>query len=208
MRKRSTEKYGRTIDEAVELALRDLGVGKEEVEIEVLEEPQRGLLGIFGGRDAKVRVTVRPKPDDLIREFLTQVFKGMGVSPEFRVKYVDGQYKVLINDDRNAGYIIGKRGETLDALQYLTTLVINKEFDHYVRVLLDVGNYRKRRERTLQRLARRMAEKVKMRKRRVVLEPMNAMERRIIHLALKDYPGIQTYSEGQEPNRRVVIDNA
>jgi spoIIIJ-associated protein len=200
----SVEKNGKTVEEALELALTELGVERDKVDYHVLETPSKGFLG-FGGKLAKVLVTVK-KVDALTvaKDFLQNVFDTMqlGVTVEKMSKDDHVIFNMRGND---LGVLIGKHGQTLDALQYLTNLAANRDADERVRIILDVEDYRKRREETLANLALRLADKVKRRGERVALEPMSPHERKIIHMALQEDHRIVTYSEGDEPFRKVVI---
>ncbi|NLN48195.1 MAG: protein jag [Clostridiales bacterium] len=209
---RSVEKTAKTIDEAIELALNDLNIKKENAKIDILEEPSKGFLGIIGSKDAKVRVEeieeVKEKESKKIAyEFLRNVLNAMDVKAEIRIKETPECLYIDLTGPR-MGIIIGRRGQTLDALQYLLTLVVNKnsEREDYIRIILDTENYRRKREETLERLANRLAGRVVKSNRKVELEPMNPYERRIIHYTLQNYPGVITYSEGEEPFRKVIID--
>ena len=209
---RSVEKTAKTIDEAIELALHDLNIKKENAKIDILEEPSKGFLGIIGSKDAKVRVEeieeVKEKESKKIAyEFLRNVLNAMDVKAEIRIKETPECLNIDLTGPR-MGIIIGRRGQTLDALQYLLTLVVNKnsEREDYIRIILDTENYRRKREETLERLANRLAGRVVKSNRKVELEPMNPYERRIIHYTLQNYPGVITYSEGEEPFRKVIID--
>ncbi len=260
---RILEIEGKTIDEAIFAGLEQMGLSFDEVEIEYLQESNKGFLGI-GRTNAKVRLTEREKSNDwgvkpaekpepvksqpkpraekpqrdarrsqekrsgrreafenapiekkeIVGEavdanepavvFLTGMLQSMGIEAQVKaVRNQDGLYIEVSGE--NMGQIIGYRGETLDAMQYLTSLVENKGKDDYVRVTLDTENYRAKREQTLIRLGRRVADKALKSGRRVSLEPMNPYERRIIHSALQDINGVTTVSEGEEPNRRVII---
>ena len=209
---RSVEKTAKTIDEAIELALNDLNIKKENAKIDILEEPSKGFLGIIGSKDAKVRVEeieeVKEKESKKIAyEFLRNVLNAMDVKAEIRIKETPECLNIDLTGPR-MGIIIGRRGQTLDALQYLLTLVVNKnsEREDYIRIILDTEDYRRKREETLERLANRLAGRVVKSNRKVELEPMNPYERRIIHYTLQNYPGVITYSEGEEPFRKVIID--
>jgi len=201
---KSIEIAAKTVESAVETALKELQVKREDVEVEVLEEPSKGLFGLIGSKMAKVRVTVKKTAEDLALEFLTKVFKDMGLNVNMNTKKDNGYINISIKGPR-LGILIGRRGETLDALQYLTNLVVNRKTEKRTNIILDVEGYRKRREETLNRLAKRLAEKVKRTGNKVMLEPMNPHERRIIHTALQNNADVTTYSEGEEPYRKVII---
>ncbi|NLC77943.1 MAG: protein jag [Clostridia bacterium] len=201
---KTIEITAKTVEEAVQTALKELQVELDQVEVEVLEEPSKGFLGIIGSKMAKVRITVKEDPIELAKSFLEGIFKKLGVQPEIRTKKTDKYYHLSFHGSR-LGILIGHRGETLDALQYLCNLAVNKKLENRVHIVLDVENYRQRREETLVKLARKLSDKAKRTGRRVVLEPMSPQERRIIHTALQNDPEIQTFSEGQEPYRKVVI---
>lgn len=199
------EKTGKTIEEAIEAGLKELGVIRERVTIEVIEEPaKKGLFGLLGTRPAKVRLSYEDDPGALACEFLKRVCSTMGVTAEFGAVQ-KGEHWIVNISGNELGILIGRRGDTLEALQYLTGLAVAKQLSERVRIIVDVEGYRQRREETLVRLAKRLSDKVKRTGNRVVLEPMNPQERRIIHTALQDDQRISTFSEGEEPNRRVVI---
>ncbi len=246
------EKTGRTVDDAVQAALKELGVSREDVLIEVLEEGKDALFGLIK-RDAKVRVTVkeaekaaepdcleektetvpetpdRPAPKEETeageapissdaeeerkaaaqdaKVFLETLFKAMGMDLiiEKFINRKDGEIELKLHGD-GLGVLIGKHGQTLDSLQYLTNLAANKGKKEWHRIVLDAENYRKRRRDTLEKLAHNLAHRVKRTGRKALLEPMNPYERKIVHEALQNEPGIVTYSEGEEPYRKVVID--
>ncbi len=204
---RSVVKMSKTVDEAVNIALEELGVNKEDVHVEVLEEPSKGLFGLLGTRDATVKVTVTNDPVERAENFLNQLLVFMNIKGRAIVEKKNNCLFVEIVDisSSDMGIVIGKRGNTLDAIQYILSLVVNKNRDEYIKIIVDVKGYRDRREKTLIRLANRMADKAKYNNRPVKLEPMNPYERRIIHSALQNVEGITTYSEGEEPYRRVVI---
>ncbi len=257
-----SEKWGTSIDEAVELALADLKLGREDVEITVLEQPSKGFFGI-GSKLAKVRVEKKkPEPAPVIKEqkavekpekperkerpekngnkkpvkkekehreplqkiipdrpenlvqveehpaltFLNEVAEKMGLA--VNIKAMANEECVYVDiDGKDSGTIIGKRGQTLDAVQYLTSLVVNKgDNKKYVRVVVDAENYRAKREKTLRQLAERLANKVVKTRKSVRLEPMNPYERKVIHATLQSNPNVTTRSEGEEPYRRVIIE--
>ncbi|MCT4594661.1 MAG: protein jag [Anaeromicrobium sp.] len=200
-----TEKTGKTVEEAVKNALEELNVGREEVDIEVLEVPSRGIFGLIGTRPAKIKVTVIDNPERKATEFLEDMLQKMNIVAKYKTKLENNTLNLEIIGS-NMGVLIGKRGQTLDAIQYLVSLVVNKERDEYIRVVLDTENYRRKRRQTLIKLANKLAYKAKSTSRDVVLEPMNPYERRIIHAALQNHPHVVTKSKGEEPFRKVVIE--
>ena len=250
-----TEKWGKDIDEAVSLALIDLKVSREDVEVTVLEEPTKGFLGL-GAKRAKVRVEKKkpaqpekpPQPekpakakeakpkdrkpekkqekqetkktivlDDVdiselkpVEEhealsFLKDITEKMGLDLAFSAKVGEDLVYIEMNG-KDSRTVIGKRGQTLDAIQYLASLVVNKDKEKYTKVVVDAENYRAKREKTLEQLANRLAAKVVKTRKHVRLEPMNPYERKVIHATLQKNPNITTRSEGEEPYRRVVIE--
>lgn len=247
------EKTGKTVENAVKAALAELGVSRDQAEVEVLEESKPSLLGLFGGRDAKVRVTVKeaepeaPAAPELAEEaapeaaeapvekteaapqedakapadreeerqaaaaaakaFLEEIFRAMGMDLliEKFISRKDEEIILKIHGD-GIGVLIGKHGQTLDALQYLTNLAGNRGRKNWNRIILDAENYRERRRETLERLARNLADRVKRTRKKAMLEPMNPYERKIVHMSLQNDPAVTTYSEGEEPYRKVVID--
>jgi spoIIIJ-associated protein len=201
---KSIEIAAKTVDSAIETALKELQVTREDVEVEVLEEPSRGLFGILGLKLAKVRVTVKKSTKEVAIEFLQSIFKSMDLNVSLESIINNNVMNISIKGSQ-LGILIGRRGETLDALQYLTNLVVNRKTEKKIHVILDIEGYRKRREETLIRLARRLAEKVIKTGKKVMLEPMNPQERRIIHTAIQNNPNVTTYSEGEEPYRKVII---
>ncbi len=256
-----SEKWGTDIEEAVKLALIDLKLSRDEVDVIVLEEPSKGFFGI-GSKLAKVRVVPKkeeiiPEPEPVVEEvkeeiseevkqepkkndnrkkrekrrkekrkpiipkepeenlvalddhaaldFLKDITEKMGLQLNITAKAGEESLYVDING-KDSGTVIGKRGQTLDAIQYLTSLVVNKDEEKYTRVVVDAENYREKRERTLEQLANRLADKVVKTKRSVRLEPMNPYERKVIHATLQSNPNVTTKSEGEEPYRRVIIE--
>ncbi len=199
------EKTAKSVEEAIKLALDELKVTNENAKIEILEQPSKGIFG-FGSKMARVRVEAVYDENQAAQKFLKDVLNNMDIKAEIKIsKEANNMYINLVGP--KMGMIIGRRGQTLDSLQYLVSLVINKNADResHIKVILDTEDYRRKREETLERLAERMASKVLKLGRRVELEPMNPYERRIIHASLQDYPGITTYSEGEEPYRKVII---
>jgi len=201
---RSVTKEAKTVDEAVQLALEELGIDEDHAEIEVIDEGSKGLLGIIGNRNAVVKVTEKMDIDTVVKEFLEPLFDKLGIEADMEITREEDVINIRLTGD-DVGIIIGRRGETLDALQYLISLVINRYTPEYTRVILDVGDYRQKRSESLQRLARKVAAKVARTKKNITLEAMNPYERRIIHSSLQDFPNITTVSVGEEPNRKVVI---
>lgn len=200
------ETTGKTVEDAFKTALSELKVEEDKVEMEVLDEGNKGFFNIIGTRPAKIKVTVKRDYINEAKTFLKSVLDKIRVEAQIEIKEDKNGIKIYLTG-QEMGILIGYRGETLDALQYLVSLVINKNHDtEYKRVVLDTENYRFKREETLKRLARRVAEKVKRTGRIIKLEPMNPYERRIIHSALQNNIYVNTYSEGQEPFRRVVVD--
>ncbi len=200
----AVEKTGRTVEEAVELGLSELGVAREEAEIEVIEQPSKGLLGLLGSRPAKVRITVKNSPSRRAREFLNSILKALNLTANMVITEKDQTISVDLEGEK-LGILIGRRGETLDALQYLMNLSVNKNQENRKKLVLDIEGYRQRREETLKKLAHKLADKARQRGRSVVLEPMNSLERRIIHTALQGNEDITTFSEGEEPYRKIII---
>lgn len=194
----------KTIDDAVQKALLELGVPKEKANVRVLEEPSRGLFGLIGTKDAKVEVEFHYDPVAQGRDFLQDVLTNMKV--EAQVNARPNEEGMLFDiQGTNLGMIIGRRGQTLDSLQYLVNVVANRHADKHVRITLDAENYRLRRKETLEQLAERVAKKALSSKRAVRLEPMSAAERKVIHAFLQKRSDVVTFSEGDEPNRYIVI---
>lgn len=204
---KSVVKISKTIDEALAEALSELDVREDQVEVEVMEEPSKGLFGLIGTKEAKIRVTVKFDPVGMADEFLSNILDSMGIKGNLEIELIDDILNIDVVDisSSDLGILIGKRGNTLDAVQYLTSLCINKPRIEYIKVALDSEGYRMKREESLKKLAKKMADKASYSKRPVKLEPMNPFERRIIHSALQNYRGVTTYSEGDDPYRRVVI---
>lgn len=201
---KSIEVEGRTIEDATINGLKQLGKKKEEVEIKILEIPTKGFLGIIGAKQAKLKMTVKEHPEKDVEEFLRKLFRSMDLEVLISIELEDEVIKVNL-EGPSMGVVIGRRGQTLDSIQYLASLVVNKKREKYLKVFIDTENYRQKREETLIRVAHKIVAKVKRTKKSIALEPMNPYERRIIHAALQDNPAIQTYSEGEDPFRKVVI---
>lgn len=203
---KSIEITGKTVEEAIQNGLKELNVTEDKVEIKIIDEGSKGLFKLFKGKDAKVELTVKNDYKDDIKNFLRDILNSMDILAEIKIQEEGDVVKVNLVGP-NMGLIIGYRGETLDSLQYLVSLVVNKNNEGtYKKVTLDTENYRAKREETLKRLAGKIALTVKKNRRAIKLEPMNPYERRIIHSALQNDSSIVTYSEGEEPHRKVVID--
>lgn len=196
----------KTVDDAITQALLELRITSDKLEYEVVEKGSIGLLGFIGSKPAVIKARKKTTAIDEGREFLEKVFAEMHMEVTIDMIYNEADKAVEINLTGNdMGVLIGKRGQTLDALQHLVSLVVNKHSEDYLRIKLDTENYRQRRKETLETLAKNIAYKVKRTKRSVALEPMNPYERRIIHSALQDDRYVITKSEGEDPFRHVVI---
>lgn len=202
---REVIKEGRSVEEAVDEAVRELGASRADVEVEVLSQPQRGLLGFLGSKGAVVRVWL-PKLSkaEYAAEFVRQVGDYLEIPLKVVARETDEGIEVEAEGD-GVGFLIGRRGETLDALQFLVNAVAAKASGDRMKVMVDVQGYRRRRVEAVRQLALRMAQKAIRQRKEIVLSPMSARERRIIHLALQDNPRVHTTSRGEEPLRRVVI---
>ncbi len=199
------EKTGKTVEEAIESALNDLGLTKEQVDIEIIEKESKGFLGLIGNKPARVKIIKKYDPISVSKLFLKEVFLSMGLTVNINIDFKDNKHLFIDLSGDEMGILIGKRGQTLDSLQYLVNLVVNKGENSYISVTLDTENYRQRRKETLELLAKNLSKKVKASRKSVVLEPMNPYERRIIHSVLQSDRFITTHSEGDEPFRYVVI---
>ena len=196
----------KTVDEAVTKALIELETTSDKLEYEVVEKGSAGFLGI-GAKPAIIRAKKKETLEDRAIDFLSQVFDAMNLDVKIAAAFNEEECEMNIDlSGEDMGILIGKHGQTLDALQYLTNLVANKNSSERIRIIIDVEDYRERRVETLTRLASRLADKVKRSGERVVLEPMNPHERKIIHMALQNDRRITTLSEGEEPYRKVVIE--
>jgi len=224
---------GKTVDDAIRNGLVQLGATVDQVRVRILEQPSKGLFGLIGSRDAKVELelivadvaaaeaedkakqgadqaplTQSPvQPVDSLDEtfrFLNDVFEAMHIRVEM-TKNQDSDHITINLSGDEIGILIGRRGQTLDALQYLTNIVHNRHSKSHTKIILDAENFRDRRRQTLEELSERLARKVVKTRKEVVLEPMSPLERKIIHSALQDHRYVKTYSKGEDPNRRVVI---
>ncbi len=205
---RVIEVSGRDIDEARQNALNELNLPEDKVSFEILEEPSKGFFGIIGNKGAKIRATVKEiSPEEKADEFLTGIFSVLKIDVNINHKPMEYGCLFELTSGQDMGIMIGKHGQTLDALQYLTNVAANKGAgENRKHIVLDVEDYRERREDTLRNLALRIADKARTYKKKMTLEPMNRHERKIIHMALQDTEDITTYSYGEEPHRRIVID--
>lgn len=195
----------KTVDDAITEALIQLGVTSEQLEYEVIEKGSAGFLGI-NSKKAIIRARKKETLEDKVRSFLNEMFRAMNMEVVVDLTYdVTSKNMDIELKGTDMGILIGKRGQTLDAIQYLVSIVANKDTEEYIHVKMDTENYRKRRRETIENLAKNLSYKVKRTKKPVTLEPMNAYERRIIHSALQSDKYVSTYSEGEEPYRHVVI---
>ena len=198
------ERVGKTVEDAIADALKILECSRDDVDIKVIDHGAKGFLGLIGNRPARISVSKKLGPVELVEQFLEEVTSAIGINVTLETNRKDKHlYVNLIG--QNMGILIGKRGQTLDSLQYLTNLVVNRCGVPEFSVILDTENYRKRRKETLEGLALSLARKVKITKKNVVLEPMSRYERHVIHMVLQRDSQIRTYSDGNEPYRNVVI---
>lgn len=230
---KQVEKYGRTVEEALELALIEMDLEADQVTYEVLEKDSKGLFG-FGAREAKILVTEKVKEEVLtppaaevapvkevfetaqeavepvgdagafVEGYVQDILRGIGLDAIVETVETEDMIEATIQGEGMA-LLIGKRGMTIDALQYLTSLALNRGRDKYLHVSLDSENYRQKRKEALEVLAKRMADKAKRQRKDIMLNPMNSYERRIIHSALQKDPAVSTRSEGKDPYRKVII---
>ena len=200
------EVTGKTVDDAITNALIQLETTSDQIEYEVIEKGSNGFLGLIGKQDAVIKVRKKSNLLDDTYEFLNKMFAAMNMEVKSEIDYNEENRTMNIDfSGDEMGILIGKRGQTLDSLQYLISLVVNKESDAYIKVKVDTEDYRERRKQTLENLAKNLSYKVKRTRRPVTLEPMNPYERRIIHSALQNDRYVETHSEGDEPYRKVVI---
>ena len=196
---------GKTVDEAITEATIALETTSDKIEYEVVEAGSDGLLGLFS-KEAVIKARIKATKEDTLIDFLKEVLEKMEIEAEPKVEIDEEERVININlEGDNTGDLIGKRGQTLDALQYIVSIIVNKEKEDYYRVKLDTKDYRDRRQKTLENLAKNIATKVKKTKHKITLEPMNPYERRIIHSYLQSDKYVTTKSEGEEPNRKVVV---
>lgn len=200
---KSVKKTAKTVQDAVQLALAELKLSEDQVTVEVLEEGSKGIFGI-GAKDAVVQVTSNVNPESRARDFLEDVFTCMGVRVAIDISRTDKVMNINLSGE-SMGIIIGKHGDTLDALEHLVSLAVNRGDGEYVKIVLDTENYREKRRATLVRLAENLANSVVNNKKKITLEPMSSNERRIIHSTLQNNKYVDTYSIGEDPYRKVVI---
>ncbi len=195
----------KTADEALTNALIQMETTSDQIEYEVIEEEKSGILGLFS-KPAVIRVRKKEDVIDVVHHFLAKTFEAMNLSVEVELEFNEEEKEIQIElKGEEMGMLIGKRGQTLDSLQYLTSLVANKKSEDYIKIKIDTENYRQRRKETIENLARNVASKVKKTGRPAFLEPMNPYERRIIHAELQGDKYVDTHSEGEEPHRKVVV---
>ncbi len=199
-------KVGKNLDDAINEGLSELGLSRDEAEIEIIDEGSKGFLGI-GGKEACVRIYGKISVEKRVVKFLSMMVSRICDDVEYDVEKDNEGRLIITMSGPNMGILIGRHGDTLDALQYLTSLYINKVSDEYVKIVLDTENYRAKRKETLVKLARRLGSQVVKSGESITLEPMSPGERRIIHSTLQNNKLIQTVSIGEEPNRRVVIEH-
>ena len=197
------EKTAKSINEAKELILTEFGLSEDDIDIQVIDEGTKGFLGL-GSKDAVVTGQVKDVTSYKAKLFLNKIFSDMNLKVDISTKLEDDNLLIDLSGE-NMGIIIGKRGDTLDSLQYLTSLVVNRNSDNYVKVTINTENYREKRYDALVALSQRLASKVAKSGKKYTLEPMNPYERRIIHSCLQDHADVTTFSIGEDPYRKVVI---
>lgn len=196
---------GKTVDDAVRNGLTQLQVTVDRVKTVVLEQPSKGFFGLFGAKEAKVELELIPDPTMEAEQFLREVAGTMGLQVIIDRKQTREGIHLAVSGSGDLGMLIGRRGQTLDALQYLVNIVANRYSDSHLRIVLDAEDFRERRRKTLEDLSERLAGRVIRTRKEVVLEPMSPHERKVIHSQLQNHPKVKTFSKGDEPNRRVVI---
>jgi spoIIIJ-associated protein len=201
---------GRTVDDAVTSALVKLGATRSQASIRVLREPVKGLFGIIGAKDAEVEVSIRLSPEETAREFLQGTLRRMGIEARIRTRKGEEEGKSLLHveivcEESDLPVIIGRHGSTLEALQYLSNVVVNQGQEGYLKIVVDAGDYRRRRMEGLQRMADKAALRAVRMRRPVAMDPMSASDRKFVHTYLQERSDVTTSSEGSEPNRKVVV---
>lgn len=197
-----------SVNEAIKKGLDDLKIDRSQAEINIIEQGNKGFLGLIGKKQAQIEIIIEEDPIEIGKDFLKEIFKNTNLDVDINVIQSETNQEQVVYDvhSPDLGIVIGRRGETLDALQYLTSLVVNRDTEDYLRIIIDAEGYRERREKTLERLAKKLAQKAVEKGRKVVLEPMPPHERRIIHITLKEDSRVKSYSEGEEPFRKVMIE--
>lgn len=193
----------KTLEEALQKGQEQIGLPLDEMHYEVVQAGSKGGLFGIGSKNTVVRFEVK-QSDNKIKEFLSDIFSKMGMDVKINLNETDDEINIDLEGE-NMGVLIGRRGETLDALQYLTRLVASRKEKNHKKISIDIENYRKKREETLNKLAEKLADKVIKNRRSITLEPMNPFERKVIHAALQNNELLNTYSIGEEPNRKIVI---
>jgi len=205
MQVQTIEKKGKNVEEAIKAALDELGCDIKDVSVEVVEEASKRLLGFMGNKPAVVKVSLREKPETEARKVVEDLLQRMKIDYQIeKVEWENGITRINIIG-KDMGLLIGRKGETLNALQFIAGLMINRKREEKMRIVLDVEDYRKKREQSLEALAIRLAEKAKQTQKNVIMRPMSSQERRIVHTVLQEDSHVVTYSMGEEPNRKVVI---
>jgi len=205
MQGQTIEKKGKNVEEAVKAALDELGCEIEDVSIEIVEEASKRLLGFMGNKPAVVKVSLREKPEIEARKVVEDLLQQMKIDYQIEKVEFDNNTTRINIVGKDMGLLIGRKGETLNALQFIAGLMINRKREQKIRIILDVEDYRRKREQSLESLAIRLSEKVKQTQKNVIMRPMSSQERRIVHTILQEDPQLVTYSMGDEPNRKVVI---
>ena len=200
----SVETTGKTVEEAILMAVAQLGTRRDKLEIEVLSEPETALFGIIKKKEARIRATKKMDAAETAKAYLEELFEKMGVEAGATVTVAEETINAELSGER-LGVLIGKRGETLDAIRYLLSLHIGRLYENKYKIVVDTEGYLAKREESLQKLAISTAHKVKKTRRKMALRPMNSYERRIVHSALQDDPYVKTISEGEEPYRKVIV---
>lgn len=195
---------GQTVDDAVQSALEQLNTGRDQVNIEIIDEGKKGMFGIFGAKRAIVKVSIQENPIDLAAKYLEEMTRSFAGDIVVDVKQEQNNVVFNLSSEKIA-MVIGKRGQTLNAIQHLVQVMLNRQSTEFYRITVDAEGYRERREETLKQLASRLADKAIKIRRNVTLEPMPSYERKVIHSILQDNPKVATHSDGSDPNRFVVI---
>ncbi|MGI6328076.1 MAG: RNA-binding cell elongation regulator Jag/EloR [Dethiobacteria bacterium] len=203
---KTLEVTAKTIEEALEEGIKELGVKKNNVRVEIINEPSQGLLKFLSSKNAKIKLTVLKEPEEYVKEILENILHIIKLNGKVIVERESEEELFFNISGKELGLLIGKRGSTLNALQYLMNVILHRQFAlAESRVIIDIENYREKRKVTLEQLAKNLASKVMRTKKEVVLEPMTPQERRIIHIALKNNKNVVTYSYGDDPHRKVII---